>query len=151
MSDTAETRVAVATQRQLIWWRFKRHKLALVSAIVVGFFYVVAAFAVFVAYAEPFETEAARSYIPPQPIHWFKADGSFGAHVYPLKGKRDLRTFKLSYAPDPDDPRDVVLFGKGYEYKLFGLIPTDRHLLGVSSGQPQEALFLLGKIGRAHV
>ena len=100
----AETRVAVATQRQLIWWRFKRHRLAVISAGIVLAFYVVAAFADFIAYSEPFDTEAARSYIPPQPIHWFDAEGNFRPHVYALKGKRDLRTFKLSYAPDPSDP-----------------------------------------------
>ena len=68
------------------------------------------------AYAPPFDTEAARSYIPPQPIHWFDADGSFHPHVYALKGKRDLRTFKLTYAPDPSEPRDLVLFAHGYPY-----------------------------------
>jgi peptide/nickel transport system permease protein len=146
----AETRVAVATQRQLIWWRFKRHKLAVISAGIVLAFYVVAAFADFIAYSEPFDTEAARSYIPPQPIHWFGADGNFRPHVYALKGKRDLRTFKLSYAPDPSDPRDLVLFGRGYPYDLFGLIPTDRHLLGLANGRPQDAIFLLGtdQLGR---
>ena len=56
-------------------------------------------------------------------------------HVYALKGKRDLRTFKLSYAPDPSEPRDLVLFAHGYPYRLFGLFPTDIHLLGVSDGQ----------------
>lgn len=146
----AENKVAVATQRQLIWWRFRKHKLAVVSAVIVAFFYGIAAFADFIAYAEPFETEAARSYIPPQPIHWFDADGSFKPHVYALKGKRDPRTFKLSYAPDASEPRYLVLFGKGYEYRLFGLIPTDRHLIGVSDGKPQDSLFLLGtdQLGR---
>ncbi len=33
---SAETRVAVATQRQLIWWRFRKHRLAVVSAVIVG-------------------------------------------------------------------------------------------------------------------
>ena len=146
----AETRVAVATQRQLIWWRFKRQRLAVISAGIVLAFYVVAAFADFIAYAEPFDTEAARSYIPPQPIHWFDADGNFRPQVYALKGKRDPRTFKLSYAPDPSDPRDLVLFGHGYRYDLFGLIPTDRHLLGLANGRPQDAIFLLGtdQLGR---
>ncbi len=146
----AETRIAVATQRQLIWWRFRRHKLAVASAIVVLAFYVLAAFADFVAYAPPFDTQAARSYIPPQPIHWFDADGHFRPHVYALKGKRDLRTFKLSYAPDPSEKRDVVLFARGYPYRLFGLFPTDIHLLGVSDGRSSQALFLFGtdQLGR---
>ena len=146
----AETRVAVATQRQLIWWRFKKHRLAVISACIVAVFYMVAAFADFIAYTEPFDTEAARSYIPPQPIHWFDADGNFRPHVFALKGKRDLRTFKLSYAPDPSEPRDLTLFARGYPYRLFGLIPTDRHLIGVTNGRPQDAIFLLGtdQLGR---
>jgi peptide/nickel transport system permease protein len=146
----AESRVAVATQRQLIWWRFRKHRLAVISAGIVLAFYVVAAFADFIAYSEPFDTEAARSYIPPQPIHWFDAEGHFHPYVYALKGKRDLRTFKLSYAPDPSDPRELVLFGHGYPYDLFGLFPTDRHLLGLANGRPQDAIFLLGtdQLGR---
>ena len=66
-----------------------------------------------------------------------------------MKGKRDPRTFKL-YAPDPSDPRDLVLFGRGYAYDLFGFIPTDRHLLGLTNGRPQDAIFLLGtdQLGR---
>jgi peptide/nickel transport system permease protein len=150
VTSEAEARVAVATQRQLIWWRFRKHKLAVVSAAIVLSFYLVAAFADFIAYSEPFDTLAARSYIPPQPIHWFDARGDFHPHVYALKGKRDVRTFKLSYAPDPGEPRDLVLFGRGYSYKLFGLFPTDIHLLGISNGRPQDALFLLGtdQLGR---
>jgi len=146
----AESRVAVATQRQLIWWRFRKHRLAVISAGIVLAFYLVAAFADVIAYSEPFDTEAARSYIPPQPIHWFDADGHFHPHVYALKGKRDLRTFKLSYAPDPSDPRTLAWFGHGYPYALFGLFPTDRHLLALTDGRPQDAIFLLGtdQLGR---
>jgi peptide/nickel transport system permease protein len=146
----AETRVAVATQRQLIWWRFRKHKLAVASAGIVMAFYLLAAFADFIAYSEPFDTLAARSYIPPQPIHWFDADGNFHPQVFALKGKRDPRTFKLAYLPDPGEPRDLVAFGRGYTYNLFGLFPTDVHLLGVSNGRPQDALFLLGtdQLGR---
>src|SRR6516225_462480 len=124
----AETKVAVATQRQLIWWRFRKHRVAVVSAVIVSLFYLVAVFADVLAYAPPFETEAARSYIPPQPIYWFDADGHFHPHVYALKGKRDPRTFKLTYAPDPSDPRDLVAFAQGYSYSLLGLIPTNIHL-----------------------
>ena len=43
-----------------------------------------------------------------------------------------------------------MLFGHGYPYNLFGLFPTDIHLLSVSDGKPQDALFLLGtdQLGR---
>jgi len=149
IATEAEARIAVASQRQLIWWRFKRHRLAVISGVIVGLFYLVAIFADGLAVTPPWDTNAARSYIPPQPIHWFD-DGHFRPHVYALKGKRDLRTFKLSYAPDPSEKRDLVLFARGYPYRLFGLIPTDIHLLGVADGKPENSLFLLGtdQLGR---
>ena len=148
-STAAESRVAVATQRQLIWWRFRRHRLALVSLVIVVLFYVVAALADFLAVASPFATEAARSYVPPQAIHWTD-DGRFAPHVFALKGRRDPRTFKLVYAPDPSDKRYLQLFAPGYEYNLFGLIPSVTHLLGVRGGAPENALILLGtdQLGR---
>jgi peptide/nickel transport system permease protein len=142
-TGAAEERVAVATQLQLTWWRFKKHKVALLSLAVVALFYLLAAFADFLATTDPHRTEAGRSYIPPQPIHWLD-DGAFRPHVYALKGRRDPKTFKLVYAPDPAEKRYLVLFARGYPYELLGLIPTDRHLLGVSDGKPENSLFLLG-------
>ena len=41
----ADERLAQAGQLALTWWRFKRHKLALISLFVVAFFYSIAAFA----------------------------------------------------------------------------------------------------------
>jgi peptide/nickel transport system permease protein len=114
-------------------------------------FYVVALFADPIAYSEPFDTQAARSYIPPQPIHWFDADGHFHPQVYALKGKRDPADVQAElYAPDPGEPRDLALFAHGYPYRLFGLIPTDIHLFGVSNGNATDALFLFGtdQLGR---
>ncbi|HEY6430586.1 MAG TPA: ABC transporter permease [Acetobacteraceae bacterium] len=143
VATEAESRIAVATQRQLIWWRFRRHKLAVISAVVVIAFYLVAIFADPLAVSPPWDTNASRGYIPPQAIHWFD-NGSFHPYVYGLKGKRDLRTFKLSYAPDPSEKRYLTLFARGYAYSLFGLIPTDIHLLGVADGHPENSLFLLG-------
>lgn len=149
-TSAAEERVAVASQLQLTWWRFKRHRVAVASGIVVILFYLVAILADFLAVTDPHATDARRSYVPPQAIHWFDADGSFRPHVYALKGKRDPRTFKLTYAPDPSEKRYLVLFAEGYSYRFLGLFETDRHLLGVHDGRPEESLFLLGtdQLGR---
>ena len=68
--DIAEDRIAVATQWQLIWWRFRKHKLAVGGTIVLVAFYLVALFADFFAYVDPTESEAQRSLMAPQPIHW---------------------------------------------------------------------------------
>ena len=147
----AEERVAAATQLQLTWWRFRKHKLAVASGAVVILFYLMALFADFLAVTHPHATEATRSYIPPQSIHWFDENGAFrGPHVYALKGQRDLRTFKLAYRPDPSDRRYLVFFAEGYTWHLFGLIETNRHLIGLDRGKPEDALYLLGtdQLGR---
>jgi peptide/nickel transport system permease protein len=148
-TSAAEEKVAVATQLQLTWWRFKKHRVALASGVIVALFYLVALFADFLATADPYATEAGRSYIPPQAIHWFE-DGSFRPYVLALKGKRDLKTFKLIYAPDPADKRYLQLFTEGYSYKFLGLFPASRHLIGLDRGAPTDALFLLGtdQLGR---
>ena len=139
----AEEKVAVASQLQLTWWRFRRHRLAVWSGVVVALFYLVAIFADFLATVDPHDTDAKRSYIPPTSIHWFD-DGRFAPHVYGLKGVRDPRTFKVVYTPDPNEKRFLGLFVRGYGYHLFGFIPTERHLLGVTNGRAQDGLFLLG-------
>lgn len=145
----AEARYAQATQLQLTWWRFRRHKLAVVSLVVVVLFYMVAAFADFLAISDPHATDARRSFIPPQGIHLFD-DSGFNPHVYGLKGVRDPRSFKLVYTPDPDRRLPVRLFVRGYSYNLFGLIETDRHLLGIEGGGRSDGIFLLGtdQLGR---
>jgi len=141
----AEERVSVASQWQLMWWRFRKHKLAMVSAVVVILFYSMVLFADFLAYSDPEASEAQRGLIAPQPIHWFTDDGSFYPHVYGLAGKRDPVTFKRVYAPDPDIKVPVSFFAEGFDYKLLGFIPTNRHLLGVGNGaKAEESLFLIG-------
>jgi peptide/nickel transport system permease protein len=140
----AEDRIAVATQLQLTWWRFRKHKLAVLSLFVVILFYLVAVFADFLAYADPEASDARRGYIPPQSIHWFDSDGSFRPYVHGLLGVRDLRTFKLVYRVDESRKVYIRFFAEGYPYYLFGLFPTNRHLLGFDNSKPENGLFLLG-------
>jgi peptide/nickel transport system permease protein len=145
-ASAAEERVSVATQWQLMWWRFRKHKLAMLSAAVVAAFYLVVIFADFLAYADPYASEAQRGLIAPQPIYFVDPDtGGFGPHVLGMSGKRDPNTFKRVYEPDPGNKIPIVLFARGFEYKLLGIIPTDRHLIGVGGdAKPEETLFLLG-------
>jgi peptide/nickel transport system permease protein len=142
-SVDAEQRIAVATQWQLMWWRFRKHKLALGGTIVLAAFYFVSLFADFFAYADPNESDAQRSLIAPQTIHWFD-DGSFAPYVHPLKGTRDPKTFKRVYVPDPARKIPLQFFAHGEPYHLFGFIPTDRHLFGVDGPKAGETMFLMG-------
>ena len=140
----AEQRVFVASQWQLMWWRFRRHKVAVASGAVVIGFYLIVLGADFLAYADPNASEAQRSLMPPQPVHFFD-EGRFRLHVYGLKGARDPLTFKRVYRPDPEQKISLRLFAEGFEYRFLGMIPTNRHLIGVEPGfDAGTTIFLLG-------
>jgi peptide/nickel transport system permease protein len=55
-----------------------------------------------------------------------------------------MQTFRLEYRPDPDRIVEVQFFARGYDYNLFGLIPTNIHLLGLKDPGPADGIFLLG-------
>lgn len=131
--------VAVATQRRLMWWRFRKHHLAVFSGIVVILFYLVVIFADFLAYADPYATDAERSLIPPQPIRCCEA---WHPYVYPVTGSRDPVTFERVYQVDTSQKIPVSFFVHGYDYKLFGVFHTDIHLFGVEGSD--DALSILG-------
>ena len=137
-------RIMVATQWQLMWWRFRKHRLAMIAAVIVIFFYSIVLFAEFFAYADTSKSDENLSLLPPQPIHWFDEEGRFNPYVHPVVGKRDPKTFKKVYKPDLETKVPVVFWAEGYEYKLWGLIPSNRHLIGVEGAKAEESIFLLG-------
>ena len=139
----SDERVVVATPMQLAWWKFRKHKLALASGVVILLFYLAALLAPFLAVAEPTESEAQRSLMPPMQIRWFDETG-FNPHVLGTKGARDPKTFKRVFVEDPETRHELQLFAKGFSYKLFWIIPTDIHLFGLKDVPASENLFLLG-------
>ncbi|MEM7532686.1 MAG: ABC transporter permease [Chloroflexota bacterium] len=148
-TDNAD-RISVATQWQLMWWRFRKHRAAIVAGIVLLIFYIIVLFADFFAYSEPNRDNAQNLLLPPQPVRMWDGD-EFKPHVYGFTGKRDPKTFKKVYKIDPEKKIPVVLFAEGYEYKLFGLFETNRHLIGVdreaTDTMAEDAIFLLGTDG----
>ncbi|MDE0063314.1 MAG: ABC transporter permease [Gammaproteobacteria bacterium] len=123
--------------------RFLRHRLAVVSAVIVALFYLVVAFADFLAYSDPTASSSQRALVPPQPIHFFD-EGRFAPHVHGLTRSRNPETYGLQYVADEAQTIPVVFLARGYEYRLLGLIPTDRHLIGTEGAPTETSLFLLG-------
>ncbi len=140
----ADQRIFVASQWQLMWWRFRKHKVAVASAFVVVGFYLAVLGADFLAYSDPNASEAQRSLMPPQRVYWFDS-GRFAPYVHVVKGARDPQTFKRVYRADPSEKIPIRFFAEGFEYRFLGLIPTTRHLIGVDGGRDAaKTIFLLG-------
>ena len=134
-----------ASQWQLMWWRLKKHKLAMIASATLAILYFVVIFADFLAVAEPKLSEAKRGEMPPQGVHLTFDGINPKLYVYGTKGVRDPATFKKVFVADDTTRVPVRLFAKGYKYKILGVIPSDRHLLGVNAPlKPEETIYLLG-------
>lgn len=138
-----EERISVATPWQLMWWRFRKHRLAMVGGVIIIFYYLIVIFAGFFAYADPRTSEAFRSLMPPQKVHFFY-EGRFWPHVYAIEGRRDPDTFVRVYEVNPRKKYPIVLFGRGFEYKLLGVLPTDIHLISIVGTPAEEVPFIMG-------
>ncbi|MCC6804107.1 MAG: ABC transporter permease [Anaerolineae bacterium] len=143
-----ELAIEVASQWQLMWWKFRKHKLAMVGGAVVLLFYLVAIFADFFAPVSTGAYIADYAYAPPQTINLFLEDGTFQPHVNGYKSERDPVSFKKIFTIDSESVTPIGLFVHGDPYKLLGLVDTDIHFVG-----PQDAnqpFYLMGadKSGR---
>jgi peptide/nickel transport system permease protein len=142
--DQVEERISIASQRQLIWWRFRKHRLAVISGVIIILFYLVTLFPEFLATSDPHKSDAKRGFMPPQPIHFF-AEGQFNPHVCAVAGGRDPQTFQKVFKRDCDTKIPVKFFTSGFDYKWLNFIPTSLHLIGVGEGyDAEETIFLLG-------
>lgn len=139
----------VAPNWKLVWWRFKKHRLALVSAFVLFGIILIALFPDFFSIQDPNKSSARESFMPPQGISFFH-DGSFQVHVKPLKGKRNPTTLKMEWGVDEKRILPLRFFTSGYEYKVFGLFKTDLHLFGIEKPSARNSFHLLGtdRLGR---
>jgi len=152
MEIEQEARVFVASQWQLIWWRFRRHKVAFWSGIIILIIYLVALFPQFLAPFPPDITSDKYLYGPPQRLHVFDrgADGKprVDPFVYGLKSTIEIKAMRRVFTVDTQQKIRVRLFAQGKRYKLLGLFPATVRLIGpVDETQP---MYLLGadRLGR---
>lgn len=131
----------VASQWQLMWWKFTQHKLAMIAAPVLIALYLMALFADFIS---PTTTDARFPLYkdcPPQLIRIVDREGKLQwPFVYDVKRQTDPRTMKRTFVLDTSTKFPVRLWVRGEPYKFLGLIRTDIHLFGAGDGP----LFLLG-------
>lgn len=128
---------------QLVWRRFRRSKVSIIGAIIVLALLLLAIFAEFFAPYQLDKFDSKRSFIPPSRIHFWDKEGNF--HLRPFTYNKVVtlnpKTFVPEWAEDDSKAYPIYFFVKGWNYKLLGFIPSDRHLFGVEKG---GEIFLLG-------
>jgi peptide/nickel transport system permease protein len=140
--------VSVAPNWKLVWWRFKRHRLAVISGFIVSLIAVIALFPGFFSTQHPNESNAMGSFIPVQRLHFW--DDGPSLFVYGVKGARNPRTLRMEWQIDESQKIPLRLFGRGYEWQALWLFPTDMHLIGSADPASDARMHLLGtdRLGR---
>jgi len=144
-----EEKIYVASQWQLMWWRFRKHKMAIAGGIVLIFFYIVTLFWEFLAPYDPLRYDVKYTFVPPQwPVFYDSAGFHFPPVVYGLKPRRDPETLAMVFDVDKETRLQLRFFVRGDPYKLWGIFPSDLHLFGLEEGGQQ--VFILGsdRLGR---
>ncbi|TDE94757.1 ABC transporter permease [Occultella glacieicola] len=135
----SRTEVTSAPQWKLIWWRFRRHRLAMIGMVILVILYVVALFAGFFA---PFNTTSysgQHAYQPPQIPHFSFSEGFY---VHPTTGATDPETLAPVFTEDTSQMVHLGFFVEGDPYRLLGLVDANVHLFGPED--PGQRWYALG-------
>ena len=138
---------AQASQLQLMWWQFRRHKMALWSGVFLLLMYFTILISEFLA---PYNLHSRNTdfiYSPPQSVHIFRDGELVRPYTLGREVTLDLETLKWNYRDDPTDIQPIRFFCKGDTYQFWKLFEADLHLVCPAEG---GQLFLLGtdRLGR---
>jgi peptide/nickel transport system permease protein len=145
----SEERVSLASNWTLVWWRFRKHRLAMASAVVLLGLYAVVLCPDFFSTQDPEATEARLAFIPVQRPHVL--DGlRWSPWVPAVTGKRNPTTLRMEWQVDPSRKVGVRFLVRGYPYRVLGLFPANLHLLGTADPRTADRIYLLGtdRLGR---
>jgi peptide/nickel transport system permease protein len=133
----------VISIRRMMWLRFKRKRLAVISGIFLLSMYLAAIFAGFIAPYAPTTVNSQYVSMAPHGLHFIDTEGNFHPipFVYGLKSAVDPTTFRRTFEIIPEEKYPLQFFVRGPEYTILGLIKTDIHLFGVES---PGMIFLFG-------
>jgi peptide/nickel transport system permease protein len=128
----------------LVWWKFRRNRLAVIGAIILLIYYITCIF--FAEFFAPYPKELESDYLEARPTYFQFRDeaGNFSLRpfVYRLEEKIDVATRSRVYEYDKTVKYPIYFFVKGEPYKLLGFIPADRHFFGTDPANPDAKVFL---------
>ncbi|UVC16291.1 ABC transporter permease [Mesorhizobium onobrychidis] len=142
-----QSKVFQASQLRLMWWKFRMHRLAVISGIFLAALYFGILICEFLAPYNLHTRNMDYIYSPPQRVHLFHNGQLVGPFVYGRQMTLDMDTLKRNYIENQDDVQRIRFFCKGDSYQFWGLIEGDRHFVcPAENGQ----LFLAGtdRLGR---
>ena len=146
--DASDERFYYANPWKLIMWRFRRHRLAMISLVVLVLLYLGAVFAEFVSpYTATWRAEGLQM-MPPSKIHIFHEGSLHRPFIYALERTLDQETFKYVFTEDTSTPYPILFFTQGVEYKMWGQWPMSIHLFGTGEGAPPIMVFGSDELGR---
>ena len=136
-----------ASQWKIMWWKFRRHRVAVWSAVVLILFYLCVPFAEVIAPYEANSRDSKFLFAPPQGVHLIHEGALKTPFVYPFKAKIDMKTLQWTYQVDESKPMPLRFFCSGDKYEFWGLFKADFHLVCPPKG---GTFYLLGtdRLGR---
>ena len=137
----------MAGQWKLMWWRFRRHRPAVISGLFLLLMYLTTLISELIAPYDLQTRNVKYIFAPPQAVHFFH-DGKFmGPFVYGLEMTRDMDTLQRVYQPDHANPQKIRFFCSGEKYEFWNLFEGSFHLMCPPEG---GTLFLAGtdRLGR---
>lgn len=137
-----------ASQGELIWWRFKRHKLAIIGLTVLAILYFLSIFAGFFSPYHKMTQIKGFNNAPPTKIHFYSENTGYQRpFVYKMEKGMDPETYEYVFTEDKSQKYELQIFTSGDEYKLLGLFKTNIHLFGTAEGVPLM-IFGSDRLGR---
>ncbi|WP_068087617.1 ABC transporter permease [Polycladidibacter stylochi] len=121
--------LASASRWKLVYYRFKKHRLAVFALYTLLLFYLCVPFAEQIA---PYSANTRNSdylYAPPQSIHLFHEGKWQGPFVYPMKASVNLEFMRWDYEIETQKPMHLRFFCRGEPYKYLGTFKLDFHLV----------------------
>jgi len=142
-----QERYHLASQWRLMWWKLRRHRLAMVSGAVLLLMYGSIAVTEVLAPYNLHTRNTDHIYAPPQSLHLFHEGRFVGPFVYGFDYRLDLRRLRHVYTPDTDDVQRLRFFCRSDPYHFWGLFESRVHLFCAARG---GTVFLLGtdRLGR---
>ncbi len=143
----AQERFYMASEWRMVWWKLRRHRVAVAAGAVLLIMYLSILICEFLA---PYGLDARNTdfiYAPPMRVHVFDNGRLVAPYVDGYDYRLDMTNLERVYTPDPKKRQTIRFFCHGGEYQFWHLIPGALHLMCPARG---GQLFLLGtdRLGR---